>query len=80
MDKREILNIYFSFKFFAAGHEHSHDHGHSHSLPENVHELVLDYHNQNENNAEDAIQKKFNLLRAATDEIKSIVGHHIHDD
>ncbi|KAG4076781.1 hypothetical protein HA402_009127 [Bradysia odoriphaga] len=67
---------------FITGHEHSHDdgHGHAHSFPENLHDLVLDYHNQNENNADDGIQKKFNLLRAATDEIKNIVEHHIHDD
>ncbi len=70
--------VFFSV---SAGHEHSHDHGHdAHSIPDNLHELVLDYHNQNENNADDGIQKKFSLLRAATDELKSIVGHHIHDD
>ncbi|KAJ6641757.1 hypothetical protein Bhyg_06699 [Pseudolycoriella hygida] len=54
------------------GHEHSHASGHTHSFPEHLHDFV-DYQNQNENNVEDAIQKKFSLL-------KSIVEHQIHDD
>lgn len=49
-------------------------------MPDNLRDLVFDYHNQNNNNAEDAIQKNINLLRAATNEFKSVLDHHIHDD
>lgn len=71
-------NLFF---IISAGHEHGHDQVHPHSFPDNhLHDLVRDYHHHNDNDAEVAIQKKFNLLKVATEEIKSVLEHHINDD